>query len=329
MTTKTPSPENTSDREIVISRVFDAPRELVWQAMTDPKHVANWWGPRGFSTVTEEMDVRPGGAWKHVMIGPDGARYPNKSIFKEVVKPERIVYTHGGGREGGGRGATFVATWTFEALAADKTRLTMCMVFPSAGDRDYVVKEFGAIEGGKQTLARLAEHLPRMRAPAGAFVTARVFNAPRELVFEAWTTREHLMQWWGPKGVKITTCKNDLRSGGVMHYCMRRADGTDWWGKWVYREIVRPERVEYINSFSDPQGRTTRHPLAPEWPEEIVTTVTFAEHNGGTLVTVTFVPLAPTEAERRVFDGGHDSMRGGWGGTLDQLGEYLSLAAGR
>ena len=326
MTTRTSSLENTSDREIVISRVFDAPRELVWQAMTDPKHVVHWWGPRGFTTTTEEMDVRPGGAWKHVMIGPDGARYPNQSIFREVVKPERIVYTHGGGREGG-RGATFVATWTFEALAAAKTRLTMRMVFPSPDDRDHVVKEYGAIEGGKQTLARLAEHLPRMNAPAGAFVIARVFNAPRDLVFEAWTTREHLMQWWGPKGVKITACKNDLRSGGVMHYCMRRPDGAEWWGKWIYREIVRPERVEYINSFSDPQGGTTRHPLAPEWPAEIVTTVTFAEHNGGTLVTVTFKPLAPSEAERRIFDGGHDSMRGGWGGTLDQLGEYLVSVA--
>jgi uncharacterized protein YndB with AHSA1/START domain len=92
---------DTSDRAIVISREFDAPRELVWEAWTNPKHVANWWGPRGFSTTIEVMDVRPGGVWKHVMHGPDGANYPNKSVFKEVVKPERIVYSHGGKREGG------------------------------------------------------------------------------------------------------------------------------------------------------------------------------------------------------------------------------------
>ena len=150
-----------ADREIVISREFNAPRELVWEAMTNPKHVVNWWGPRGFSTTIETMDFRVGGVWKHVMCGPDGAKYPNKSIFKEIVKPERIVFSHGGGREEG-PGASFAATWTFAALAANKTRVTARMVFPSASERDFVVKEFGAIEGCKQTLERLGEYLPKM-----------------------------------------------------------------------------------------------------------------------------------------------------------------------
>ena len=107
------SPE--SDREIVVTRVLDAPRELAWQAMTDPRHVAQWWGPRGFTTTIGQMDVRPGGVWTHVMHGPDGTDYPNQSVFKEVVYPERIVFAHGGSRPGGPE-ANFVATWTFEAL---------------------------------------------------------------------------------------------------------------------------------------------------------------------------------------------------------------------
>jgi uncharacterized protein YndB with AHSA1/START domain len=151
-----------ADREIVISREFDAPRELVWEAWTNPKHVVHWWGPRGFSTTIEKMDVRPGGVWKHVMHGPDGANYPNKSVFKEVVKPERIVYSHGGRRENG-PGTSFVSTWTFDAVAAGRTRVTIRMVFPSPASRDFVVKEFGAIEGGKQTLERLGEYLPGMK----------------------------------------------------------------------------------------------------------------------------------------------------------------------
>jgi len=151
----------TAEWEIVITRVFDAPRELVWQAWTDPKHVVNWWGPTGFTTTIEKMDVRPGGVWKHVMHGPDGTDYPNSSVFKEVVKPERIVFSHGGGKEGG-PGVHFTATWTFEGLAANKTRLTIRMVFDSAADRDVVVKEYGAIEGGNQTLGRLAEYLTKM-----------------------------------------------------------------------------------------------------------------------------------------------------------------------
>ena len=150
----------TTDREIVITRVFDAPRERVFNAMTDPKQVVQWWGPKGFTTTIEKMDVRPGGVWKHVMHGPDGTDYPNKSVFIEVVKPERIVYSHGGGKKGG-PAAQFQATWTFEALG-DQTKLTLQMVFPSAAARDQVVKQYNAIEGGNQTLDRLAEHLAKM-----------------------------------------------------------------------------------------------------------------------------------------------------------------------
>ena len=153
----------TCNREIVISRVFDAPRELVWQAMSEPRHVVNWWGPRGFSTTTKRMDFRVGGVWEHTMHGPDGANYPNKSIFKEIVLHERIVYSHGGHRENG-PGTSFVATWTFEDAGPGKTKLTIRQVFGSSDARDFTAKEFGAIEGGKQTLARLAEYLPTMAA---------------------------------------------------------------------------------------------------------------------------------------------------------------------
>jgi uncharacterized protein YndB with AHSA1/START domain len=148
---------NTADREIVISRVFDAPRELVWEAWTNPQHIVQWWGPIGFTTTIEEMDVRVGGVFKQVMHGPDGTDYPNKSIFKEVVKPERIVYSHAGGKKGA-KGSHFISTWTFEAVG-QKTKLTIRMVFSTAAEREQVVNEYGAIEGGKQTLGRLAEFL--------------------------------------------------------------------------------------------------------------------------------------------------------------------------
>src|SRR5687767_15596482 len=83
-----------SGREIVGSRVFDAPRELVFKMWTDPKHVPNWWGPNGFLITTYEMDVRPGGAWRFVMHGPDGTDYYNKIVYREVVAPERLAYSH-------------------------------------------------------------------------------------------------------------------------------------------------------------------------------------------------------------------------------------------
>ncbi len=145
---------------IVITRVFDAPRKLVFKAWTDPAHVAQWWGPNGFTTTIHEMDVRPGGVWRFIMHGPDGVDYPNRIVYAEVVAPERLVYDHGDDEEGAS--ARFHVTVTF-AEQEGKTRLTIRMLFESAAERDRVVKEFGAIEGAKQTLNRLAKHLAAQR----------------------------------------------------------------------------------------------------------------------------------------------------------------------
>jgi uncharacterized protein YndB with AHSA1/START domain len=146
-------------RTITAMRGFDAPRRLVWEAMTNPKQVVRWWGPRGFSTTVHEMDVRPGGRWSLTMHGPDGANYPNRCTFLEVEPPERLVFQNEGEREGG-PGVTFVATWTFTAIEEGFTVVEIRMVFPTAEDREYVAREFNAVDGARQTLERLAEHLP-------------------------------------------------------------------------------------------------------------------------------------------------------------------------
>jgi len=145
-----------SDREIVVTRLFDAPRERVFEAWTDPEQVAQWWGPHGFTTTVHEMDVRPGGVWRFVMHGADGTDYENKVVFVEVAKPERLVYNHGGGEEADTE--QFHVTVTF-AEEEGKTRLALRMVFGSVAERDHMVEEYGALEGANQTLERLAEHL--------------------------------------------------------------------------------------------------------------------------------------------------------------------------
>lgn len=159
MNEKNREPAETADRELVFTRVFDAPRALVWKAWTEPEHVARWWGPNGFTTTTHAMDVRPGGVWRFVMHGPDGVDYENRIVYVAVVKPERLVYQHGGGDDA--EPVNFEVTVTF-ADRAGKTELAMRMVFPSAAARDHVVKKYGAVEGAHQTLARLASHLATM-----------------------------------------------------------------------------------------------------------------------------------------------------------------------
>jgi len=146
-------------RTILTTRVYDAPRALVFEAFTDAKHLAQWWGPNGFTTTTHTIDVRPGGVWRFVMHGPDGTDYQNRITYDEVVKPGRLVYRHGGTVDV--EPVQFHVTVTFEDLDG-KTKLTMRMVFPSAAERDRVAEKYGAVEGAKQTLERLAGYLPKI-----------------------------------------------------------------------------------------------------------------------------------------------------------------------
>lgn len=166
----------------------------------------------------------------------------------------------------------------------------------------------------------------RAGAQESGFVISRVFDAPRELVWKAFTEAERLKHWWGPKGFTIGKCEVDLRPGGIFRYSLRSPDGQDMWGRFVYREIAAPERLVAIVSFTDEQGEIARHPLSPSWPLEILSTLTFAEHGSGTKLTVRWAPHNATEAERQTFEAGHDSMRQGWTGTLDQLADYLARA---
>ena len=308
---------STVDREITAVRVFDAPRDLVWKAWTDPNHVAQWWGPMGFTNTIHEMDVRPGGVWRLIMHGPDGRDYQNKFVFREIVKPERIVYSHVSG-------PLFESTVTFTAQG-QKTKVEVRMLFETAEVRDRTIKEFGAVEGLHQTLERLAEQLSKM-AGQPDFVLSRTFDAPRDLMWKAWTESDRLGRWFGPKGSTVFHSRNDLRVGGTCHYGLRAADGSEMWGRWVYREIVKPERLVFIVSFSDAKGGITRHPMAPEWPREMLSTITFEERQGKTTVTVRWSPYNATEAERKTFDAGRDSMKEGWTGTLDQLESDLAKA---
>jgi uncharacterized protein YndB with AHSA1/START domain len=165
-------------------------------------------------------------------------------------------------------------------------------------------------------------------AAAGSdFVISRVYDAPRDLVWKCFTDAEHMKHWWGPKGFTVIVSKMDLRPGGTYLYGMKAPDGSPMWGRMVYREIVPPEKLVFINSFSDEKGGLSRHPMAPTWPIEMLSVFTFEELPGGkTRFTVRWSPYNATEEEQKTFDAGHDSMNQGWGGTMDQLGAYLAKA---
>ena len=145
---------STTEKEVLVTRLINAPREKVFDAWVDPDKIVNWWGPRGFTNTNIEMEVKPGGVWRYTMHGPDGVDYPNKIVYTEVVEPERLAYDQMG--EGEFDDISFRVLVTFEA-EGEKTRVTMRSEFPTAEQLRRVVEEFGALEGAKQNLERLGE----------------------------------------------------------------------------------------------------------------------------------------------------------------------------
>ena len=186
----------TANRELSITRLLNAPPELVWEVWTKPEHITHWWGPVGFTTTTHEMNIKPGGVWRFMMHGPDGRDYPNKIVFIEVVKPELLVYKHSG--EEDTEDIRFHVTVNFEKQG-DKTKLTMRSLFESAEELERVVREFGAKEGMNQTVNRLEEYLESKQGAQlidGVIVIERTYNASAEKVWNAITDRDEMKKWY-------------------------------------------------------------------------------------------------------------------------------------
>lgn len=168
----------------------------------------------------------------------------------------------------------------------------------------------------------------KARLEGEEFIISRLFDAPRELVFDAWTQEQHLREWFGPEGCAIVDFKMDLRPGGFFHYGMSFTNGQVMYGKWIFKEIRRPEKLVLISQFSDAKGGLTRHPGSPDWPRETLSTTTFEDVGGKTLLTLRWSPYQASEVERKTFVAGAASMEQGWGGTFRQLDAYLAKAKG-
>lgn len=291
-----PPASPTTDRELVITRTFDAPRELVWEVLTDPKHLDQWWGPNGFRNTTHSMDARVGGSWMYVMHGPDGTDYENKITYREIRKPERLVYGHGDFER-----EHFQVTLTLEEVRG-KTKVTMHSVFPSK-DALEAVKKFGAVEGGEQTLAKLAGYVANLPNPASDMIVTRLFDAPRQLVWDAWSKPEMMRKWWGPKHFTTPVADLDFRKGGAYRIVMRAPDGTDFPFHGHFLEVNPIDRIVFdsiIENLKDTQ---------------LVTTVTFTDEGKKTRVTVRQQRPADPAASAGQFQG--------WSETLEKLAAAL------
>jgi uncharacterized protein YndB with AHSA1/START domain len=152
-------------------------------------------------------------------------------------------------------------------------------------------------------------------------VITRIFDAPRELVWKAWTEPEHVMRWWGPKGFTSPVCKIDFREGGKYLFCMRSPEGQDYWSIGVYREIVPMERIVCTDSFADEKGNpvpASHYGMPGDWPQELIVTVTLEEHEGKTKMTMRQAGIPAGQMK--------EMAQAGWNESFDKLAEDLAKA---
>ncbi|HEX6533681.1 MAG TPA: SRPBCC family protein [Gemmatimonadaceae bacterium] len=307
--------------EIAITRFYDAPVRLVWDAWTDPDQVAQWWGPRGFTLTTHSKDLRPGGSWKYTMHGPDGVDYPNTTRYIEVEPCARLVYDHGAHDD---RPPLFRVTVLFTEVRGG-TRMDMRMTLPTPEAAEATRKHIKEV-GGNSTWDRLAEYLEKESSDRDVFVITRTFEAPIDVLFDMWTDPRHLSAWLPPTGFTMRFLKPDIRVGGTSTYSMSDGGTTTMYGRVEYLEIDRPHRIVYTQQFCDEHGQISRHPRLPVWPETLLTNVSLTpESPDRTRVTVRWeVHGTATRDEAEAFSGSKGGMTRGWSGSFDKLEAYLA-----
>jgi uncharacterized protein YndB with AHSA1/START domain len=313
-------PNTHAANELRLIRVYNASVSQVWEAWTDPSQISQWWGPRGFTLTHISKDLRVGGEWAYTMHGPDGVDYPNRTHYLDVEKHARLVYDHGANDK---QPPMFRVTVHFKE-SDGKTTMDMTMAFPSA-QAAQEAKKFIRLAGGETTWDRLAEFLAKKVFGKNLFVINRTFSAQIEQIFSIWTKPEHFSQWLAPTGFQMEFLEAEIKSGGSTFYSMGNGADLKMFGRAKYLEVKSPDRIVYTQQFCDEKGGISRHPMAPTWPETMLTTVTLAsEAPDQTRVTIAWEPHGHvTSEELETFIQARAGMTQGWTGSFEKLDEYL------
>lgn len=307
-------PKNNSN-ELTLTRVYDAPVKAVWEAWSDPNKAAKWWGPRGFSITTKSKDLRPGGKWVYTMHGPDGVDYPNITTYFVVEPLKRLEYDHGANEN---QKALFRVNVVFSE-SEGQTTMKMSMAFESPEK----AKEIGGFikqVGGNTTWDRLGEYLEEECNHKNVFLLNRVFEAPKDVVFEMFTHPAHVEKWQPPTGFDMKILEGKVEAGSSLFYEMGNSD-VKFYGRSTYKSVKRPEFISFIQEFCDEKGQNAKHPGAPVWPARWLTSVTFAaEESNLTRITLKSEIIEDhTSLELEAFIAAREGMTQGWTGSLDRL----------
>jgi len=275
---------------LIITRIFDAPRELVWKAWTEPKLVMRWWGPYGFTAPVAKIDLRVGGKILFAMRSPDGKDYWSTGVYREIEKPERIVSTDSFSDEKGN-----IVPASHYGMTGDwPEELIVTVTFEEQkGTTKFTLRHEGIPPGEMMDEARagwsgsfdklaevLEEEKPgapktRLIAEPGKqeAVVVRIFDAPRERVFKAYTDPQDMTRWWSPGKYTVVVDTMDVRPGGIWRILNRDAEGNQFWFHGVYHEVSSPSRLVYTFEFEGMPGHV------------LLAIVTLEDREGRTKVT--------------------------------------------
>lgn len=296
-------------RELILERIFTAQQESVFKVYSESPHLECWWGPKGWRTSTLQMDFRPGGVWHFCMTSPDGKMTScAKFAYQEIVFPKMISYIESFVDEAGNKVGDLPdrkVTVTFEG-DGDRTKLVMITEFGSVESLQAII-DMGMVQGFTENFNRLDNYLPNfslMEVMDEGYQMTRLFDAPCEVVYRAWSSPEHLSHWWGPNGFSTTTEEFDMRPGGEWKFIMHGPDGTDYRNHIVFIEVEEGKKIVF------------RH-KAPDF----LATATFEDVSGGTRLTYSTRFAAVSEFDRMksyAVPGGQQ--------TIERLGTYLQTA---
>lgn len=309
--------------ELTLTRVFEVPVKLVWEAWTDLKKVEKWWGPRGFSITTKSKDLTVGGKWIYTMHGPDGIDYPNVTTYFVVEPFKHLEYDHGANEN---QKALFRVKVLFSENEG-KTTMKMTMTFESA-EKAKQMSKFIKDAGGNSTWDRLGEYLEEEYNHKNIFLLNRAFESPRDILFEMFTNPEYIEKWQPPSGFYMKILDGKIAAGSSVFYKMGN-DEIKFYGRSTFQKIVRPEFISFIQEFCDETGRNAKHPGAPVWPARWLTSVTFAQEEIGItrLTLKSEIIEEHTSAELNAFISERAGMTQGWNGSWDRLESLIESQA--
>ena len=296
-------------REISITRIFAAPRDLVWRAWTEAEQLARWFMPHGFTVPECRVDLRVGGSFRMTVRAPDGSESPTGGEFKEIDPPRRLVFTSTGFDGPDGVPMLEVLNTATFADLGDKTELTLHAVVTKASP-EMAAPLAGMEEGWLQSLEKLDGLLTGREVDSSerAIVATRLLDAPRETVWKLWTDPAHIAEWWGPRGFTTTIHEMDVRPGGTWRHTMHGPDGTDYPNSVIFLDVREPESIAYLHGD-------------PGEPDHFFTTVGFADEDGKTGVTIRALFPSAADRERAIREYGAAE---GLEQNMDKLAEYVA-----